>query len=98
MMATLRIESRCRIFPSYHAARGAPTRSRPAPWSRGAPRPRRGLATRGITYNGGILRRPGGLSMTRMLALAVALAFLLGHPAWAADAKKGPKKVKKTTA
>ena len=32
--------------------------------------------------------------MTRMLALAVTLAFLIGHPAWAADEKKGPRKVK----
>jgi len=36
--------------------------------------------------------------MTRMLVLAVALAFLLGHPTWAADEKKGPKKVTKATA
>ena len=34
--------------------------------------------------------------MTRILALAVALAFLIGHPAGAAEEKKGPRKVKQT--
>ena len=32
--------------------------------------------------------------MTRILALTVALAFLGGGPAWAADERKGPRKVK----
>src|SRR5438445_10558205 len=36
--------------------------------------------------------------MTRMLALAVALAFLLGHPTWAANEKQGTKNVTRATA